>query len=487
MKSAYLYVRVSTDEQKRKGYSLPDQEDRLLKYCASHDIIVEDIYREDYSAKNFNRPEWKKLITAIKRKPKKEEKNILFIKWDRFSRNIHNAFEMIGILRKNNAYTIAIDQPIDLEVPESIIMLAVYLSVPEAENTRRALNTANGMRRARQMGRHPNKAPIGFVNLTDSNGKKSIEPKQPEARIIKWIFHQLQKNIYRMSDVWRMALDKGLLCSKSNFSKLIRNPVYCGLIPVKLNDSDWQVVKGCHNALVSVSIFNEVQNIINTRRKVSTKRELLRSTFFLRGFLKCPLCDKKLTGSYSGGSKSKYPYYHCYKGCNNRISAVLLNFSYERELQKLLLSPGAIELFDLVLDDSNLRTNKAEYVRERRELLRQFAHHQNTLSKARNLFVEDMLKFDDYSEFKNEFLIRTSCIKKELGDNIDKLNNIDLQRKLDHGEIVRVFRKYDTFDIADRRHLLNFLPLNTVNFQTGEISLKVDSALSKILISELKS
>lgn len=33
MESAYLYVRVSTDEQKRKGYSLVEQEDRLLQHC----------------------------------------------------------------------------------------------------------------------------------------------------------------------------------------------------------------------------------------------------------------------------------------------------------------------------------------------------------------------------------------------------------------------------------------------------------------------
>jgi site-specific DNA recombinase len=67
MKTAYLYVRVSTDEQKRKGYSLPEQEDRLLKYCEFNDIKVKGIYREDYSAKNFNRPEWKKLIDKIKK------------------------------------------------------------------------------------------------------------------------------------------------------------------------------------------------------------------------------------------------------------------------------------------------------------------------------------------------------------------------------------------------------------------------------------
>lgn len=38
MKTAYLYVRVSTDEQKRKGYSLPEQEDRLIKYCRYNGI-----------------------------------------------------------------------------------------------------------------------------------------------------------------------------------------------------------------------------------------------------------------------------------------------------------------------------------------------------------------------------------------------------------------------------------------------------------------
>jgi site-specific DNA recombinase len=151
MESAYLYIRVSTDEQKRKGYSLPEQEDRLLKYCHYNNIAVKGIYREDYSAKNFNRPEWKKHITAIKKSPSGESNHILFIKWDRFSRNIEYAYEMIGLLRKYRTAAMAIDQPIDFAIPESTVMLAVYLSIPDAENGRRALNTANGIRRAKQM------------------------------------------------------------------------------------------------------------------------------------------------------------------------------------------------------------------------------------------------------------------------------------------------------------------------------------------------
>jgi len=125
MESAYLYIRVSTDEQKRKGYSLPEQEDQLLKYCAYNNIRIKGIFSEDYAARNFNRPEWKKLINELKKSSKAEENTILFIKWDRFSRNIEYAYEMIGLLRKYNTIAMAIDQPIDFNVPESTVMLAV--------------------------------------------------------------------------------------------------------------------------------------------------------------------------------------------------------------------------------------------------------------------------------------------------------------------------------------------------------------------------
>ena len=77
MKSAYLYVRVSTDEQKRKGYSLPEQEDRLLKYCENNDIEVKGIFSDDHSAKTFKRPAWEQLLATIKVDKSKQEYNTL--------------------------------------------------------------------------------------------------------------------------------------------------------------------------------------------------------------------------------------------------------------------------------------------------------------------------------------------------------------------------------------------------------------------------
>jgi site-specific DNA recombinase len=61
------YKRVSTDEQADRGHSLQHQEVMLTKYCEinNHDIV--EIYTEDYSGKSFNRPEWIKIMSFIKK------------------------------------------------------------------------------------------------------------------------------------------------------------------------------------------------------------------------------------------------------------------------------------------------------------------------------------------------------------------------------------------------------------------------------------
>lgn len=484
MKSAYLYVRVSTDEQKRKGYSLPEQEDRLLKYCESNNIEVRDIYREDFSAKNFNRPEWKKLIVKIRKKLPREESNILFIKWDRFSRNIEYAYEMIGMLRKYKTTAMAIDQPIDFSVPESVVMLAIYLSVPEAENTRRALNTANGIRRAKQMGRYPNKAPLGFINLTTVDGKKLIAPKQPEAGIIRWIFYQIAKNIHRIEEVRKMAYRKGLKCSRSYFHKLIRNPAYCGLIPIKVSDEEQYLARGIHDALISEALFYEVQHIITTKRKTSCKSSELEDTFFLKGFLFCPLCERKLCGSFSRGSTKRYPYYHCRGKCKTRINALLLNDSYQHQLEQLVLSKKAIDLFKVILDDWNTNTQKAAHLQERKIVKRKLKEQGLILSQARKFFVTDLLKLDDYCELKCECQANIQCLEKELHDITIKLRNIDQQNQLREGSFENILQGFSDLDATDKKHLVNLIPPHKVDFKTGDLVLNLNTALLKILLAK---
>src|SRR3990167_9165468 len=147
MKNVILYIRVSTDEQADKGFSLRDQEQKLLNYCKINSLNVMAVFKEDYSAKTFNRPEFKKLMSFCKSQSK-HINQLLFIKWDRFSRNTAESYNVIKTFTNLGIVVNAIEQPLDLNIPEQGLMLAVYLSMPEVENHRRSLNVIAGMRRA---------------------------------------------------------------------------------------------------------------------------------------------------------------------------------------------------------------------------------------------------------------------------------------------------------------------------------------------------
>lgn len=154
MSVADLYIRVSTDEPADKGYSQRNQDETLHRYCDFYDILVRKVVYKDHSAKTFNRPEWTALIRAYKKaRPGTLPNLLLFTKWDRFSRNAGDAYQMISLLRRYGIEPQAIEQPLDLSVPGNKMMLAFYLAAPEVENDRRALNVFHGQRRARKEGR----------------------------------------------------------------------------------------------------------------------------------------------------------------------------------------------------------------------------------------------------------------------------------------------------------------------------------------------
>ncbi len=116
---AILYIRVSTDEQANKGFSLRNQEEQLKSYCEVNEIEIVEVIKEDYSAKNFDRPAWKTMIYRIKKGQLKADE-LLFIKWDRFSRNTELAYSVLSSLMELKIQPQAIEQKIDFNVPGTI-------------------------------------------------------------------------------------------------------------------------------------------------------------------------------------------------------------------------------------------------------------------------------------------------------------------------------------------------------------------------------
>jgi site-specific DNA recombinase len=421
MRTVDLYIRVSTDEQADKGYSQRHQEEILQKYCNLHNIQIRKTIFEDHSAKTFNRPAWVAYLADL-RKHKHQSDAVLFIKWDRFSRNAGDAYQMINVLRKLGVEPQAIEQPLDLSVPENKMMLAFYLAAPEVENDRRALNVFHGMRRAKKEGRYMGTAPLGYANKVKENGKKYIALYEPEAGIMKWVFETIATGNYPTEQVLKEARKKGLKCSKNNFWVCIRNPVYCGKIVIPAyKDEETMYVEGQHEPLISEYLFQEVQDTLDGKKKKQRTKIQCDDVLPLRGFLCCPLCGKTLTGSSSKGRNAYYHYYHCTSACGSRYKADVVNDTFVAELKKYTPHPATVVLYKKVVSDV-YKSDMSHCVHEKKQLLLSIEEQNKRVSKARELLLSDAIEPADYK------IIKSEC-EKEVNRLEVKLTSVSTQKE----------------------------------------------------------
>jgi site-specific DNA recombinase len=398
----------------------------LCKYCQINSIEIHKVIFEDHSAKTFNRPKWNELLNDLK-KTRSKSSLLLFTKWDRFSRNAGDAYQMINILRKLNMEPQAVEQPLDLSIPENKMMLAFYLAAPEVENDRRALNVFYGMRRAKKEGRWMATAPVGYVNKTDEHGRKYITPREPQASIIKWAFQEIANNQFAADQIRKEVNKKGVKCSRSNFWNLIRNPVYCGKILVsQFKDEENITVQGKHVAIVSESLFYEVQDVLSGRQRSS--RHLPKITtdkrMPLRGFLICPKCGRMLTGSASKGHTKSYYYYHCVSSCGCRFKTENANELFIRELRKYVPKPGMKELFTIILKEAFYEKTKGSQ-NNQRQLLSQIEELNIRLKNAREMVADRKLDHEDFRELKLDCTNQITKLEAKLSGSSVAEKSID--------------------------------------------------------------
>lgn len=415
MQTADLYMRVSTDEKALKGYSIRAQEELLRKYCDINNIRIRKVIYEDHSAKTFNRPAWKqylKFLTGHRR----VSVLLLFLRWDRFSRNTGDAYQMIKILGTLGVEPQAVDQPLDLSIPENKMMLAFYLAIPEVENDRRSMNVITGMRRAMKEGRFMGLAPIGYTNVTDLCGKKLIFPEHPQSGIIQWAFRAIaNEELSSIEQVFKQAKSKGFAGTKSLFWFAIRNPVYCGRISIpRYADEDACVVKGVHQPLISESLFDKVQDVLDSKKptRISAKGTIP-LLMPLRGFLLCPICGKTLTGSSSKGRKDHYSYYHCFDGCRYRVKVEVVNKLFESELDRYSMRKQMLEVYKTVLSSAwQLRVSRIQAARNL--LLDRIKDQEGHISYIRTLLLSRKIETSDFLSMKSECSIKIEHLEARL-------------------------------------------------------------------------
>ena len=102
-KIAGLYIRVSTEDQAREGFSLKEQEERLRAMCQYKGYEVYKVYKDaGISAKTDNyRPKFEELLQDIR---EKKCNTIVVLKLDRLTRSVYDWENILKFLEENDAY-----------------------------------------------------------------------------------------------------------------------------------------------------------------------------------------------------------------------------------------------------------------------------------------------------------------------------------------------------------------------------------------------
>ena len=317
-------------------------------------------------------------------------------------------------------------------------------------------------------------APFGYINKITESGKKYIEPKEPEASILKWAFNEVATTRNSIIHIWELAKAKGLRCCKNSLWFIIRNPVYCGKIYVsKLKDEDSCYVEGQHEGIISESLFYKVQDILDGKKSLySSKKET--QDMQLRGYLICPLCGRLLTGSASKGRSLRYLYYHCISPCKTRFNAHEANDKIVTELRKYVPKPGMADMYKEIINQLFKQSTKAQ--RDDLKLIKDQLEQENIhLSKARDLLLSSEIDPSDYRIIKASCEKKISVLESKLFDRDSSEYKIDHLLENAVNVIGKLDRLYIDGDIRKKRQIIGSiypekLIFDGINYRTARLN-----------------
>ena len=419
------YIRVSTDEQADKNNSLEHQEDMVDKYCnlvKKYNLLK--LFSEDYSAKTFKRPVWKELMAFIKAN-KGLVKKIVFLRWDRFSRNLLEALIVIKKFQELQIELDCIEQPLDLNIPESLLMLSIYLSVPEIENTKNSIRTRDCLRQAMSNGCWVTKPPLGYkrfrVQLKKDSNAATIIPDE-NADIIVDIFKKMATGVESAETIRNYLFKKyQIRRTKQGVLNILRNEVYRGNIVIAaFKDEPERVVKGLHEGIVDDSLFEDVQSIITGKKRRHVRSDKSHQ-FPLKGVLVCSLCGRSLTGSTSKGRVEYYSYYHCScssKG-HDRVALDIMHSSFDMLLKEICIKSEVKTLFQKVFIDL-VRSSNSDRNKEKLKIESEIEVIRKRRTTIENAYADDNIDINKYkamtdrfNQEENDLILKHALLKAE--------------------------------------------------------------------------
>ena len=488
IKSAGIYIRVSTFDQAREGFSLGEQEERLKEFCNFKRYNIYKVYQDaGISAKNDKRPAYQEMIEDVK---KGNINVIVALKLDRLTRSVYDIEKLMKFV---NDYECDIDCMADesnTTTSNGRMVMRIMTSVSQNEIEKCSERTKFGMAGAIKNGHIPNRTGLGF-----KRENKKLVPDPLTKDIIVRIFdlylegksHQAIANIY----------NKEKVLGKTNWydstiQKILSNELYKGDYVNGKRTKHPTYYENVIEPIVSKEKWKSCQY-----QKLRNARHYERTAIYLfTNKLKCSKCGNFLGGHATTKTNGKKYYYYKCNTCKTYFNEIDIEKELKAFMLELSKQDDLINNYYTPFIKSKLEDKTEDYKKEIKELDKQ-------LDRIKTAYIKGVIKLEDFDkEIKhigyqksdlekrqkeqkqyenlsftlNDLLIIQDMQEIEFYTNPDVLNNWSNKSKeekqkiigkyIDNITIEKKSNKFEISNIEFRKNYLEDMIYNHYKFNT---------------------
>ena len=428
MKKAILYLRFS-DTKQIGNTSIETQEQVCRNTCLAEGFeVVGVVKNEAVSASKTNTQRVIELLDFCKQKQGKFDVLMVF-KLDRFARSQEQHHWLRGQLMKIGIILRSATERID-ESPSGRLVEGVLAAVNEYDNEIKRERVKLSMWKRVEQGLWPWIPPTGYKTNRAEGVKLSpniFDESCCEA--VKEIFSRYSSGLYTKSELAKEYTKKRIKdykertikFSKQTIDHILNNQFYIGL----LKNNDGIYIKGLHEPLIEVSLFEQCQVIQSGLSNHTTRKRLYNHPDFpLRRFVLCGMCRKPLTGCWA--KSGKYPYYYCLnKGCA-KFSQMIRKSDLENEfvdyMKNIKPSGKVVSRFRSVFIkryEERQQEIKGDYSRQMENIQKLEREEAWIIEKAKKGVLPDHLVKEQISELEKKITVAKMELTEKHGEELD--------------------------------------------------------------------
>lgn len=429
-----LYMRVSTEDQAREGFSLPEQKERLEAYCKFKGFVIKDYYTDaGISAKTGNyRPEFERLKEDIK---SKKINTIIALKQDRITRSIFDWEELMRFLEENDAYLDCVNDDINTTNANGKMVSRILMSVSQQEIERTSERTKVGLAGAIKQGHIPHQAPLGYKH---ENKKLVIDHLTKDVVIRIFELYHKGMSYQKISTLF----NKEQVLGKTNWRDssivaILENEIYKGDFVHGKRTKHPTYYENVVEPIVSKEMWEECQ----VQKKKNSKSYQRTLTYLFLQKLRCPKCNRILGGKATQKKNGNiYYYYYCHD-CKINFKESLVEEYFNDFVNELVE-------YDSVVNQFFLPMIKQKFDEPQEELKKDINKQKDKLERIKRAYINGVFSLEEYNDERKLVESSLEKLQNELDEatSCETLNftpqDILLKRDIDFINKVKLEKEY---------------------------------------------